>query len=302
VFRKCVLLAVLPYLAAAADAPIRQVNSQAVETSGMLIPAFFKGYIYWAGRDNPLTIYTPEGNQAPYIAAPQGTALAIAADTDGALAVAWRSETTGGIDWHDPSGALVRTIQTGRYRPTHLSFGEDHSLWSLGWQTDAANPHMPDHSDYMIVRRFLPGGQQAGAYLPRSSFPRGLEPGDESWQRSNCITVTSDRVGLWVNSGMVGAKTEWVEMDLDGKLTGRWRLDPFFYEIRVALTADGHVFVHHAEPDAKSYTLLTLDRASSTWQPVRPAPNGDLVGADGDALIFADYGGGPIHLSWYRHP
>jgi len=26
-----------------------------------------------------------------------------------------------GSDLHEPSGALVRTIQTGRYRPTHLT-------------------------------------------------------------------------------------------------------------------------------------------------------------------------------------
>jgi len=260
-------------VAAAANAPIREVTSEAASVSGMLIPAFYKGYIYWAGRE-PLRIYTPDGHPAPYIAMPNGTAQAIAADTDGTLAVAWTTQTSGGIDLHDPSGASVRTIQTGRYLPTHLSFAGDHSLWSLGWQLDAGGRPMPDKSDYMTVRKFLPNGQQGGAYLPRSLFPKGLEPAEESWQRSNCITVSHNGIGLWVNSGMSGTKTEWVELDLNGNVTGRWRLDPFFYEMRVALTSDGHVFVHHFDLDTKTHVLITLDRHPLPGCRCNPPPAG----------------------------
>jgi hypothetical protein len=228
--------------------------------------------------------------------------MAIAADTDGALAIAWSEGTTVGIDLHDRSGALVRTIQTSRYRVTHLAFAEDHSLWTLGWQMDPSNPYIPDRSDYMIVRKFLPSGEQSGAYLPRSLFPRGLPPGEEPWQR-HCITVAHDSVGFLVNSGMDSNKAEWVELDLNGKLTGRWRLDSFSYDLTVALTSDGHVFLNHGVPGTRNHALLTLDRVSSTWQPVQSAPNGRLVSSDGDALIFADnLDGGPIHLRWYQHP
>jgi hypothetical protein len=306
VLKLSALLAVFTCVSGAANAPIREVTSQTAEVSGMLIPAFFKGYIYWAGRDNPLTIYKPDGYPAAYFLTPEKTAQAIAADMDGALAIAWKTETSGGIDLFDASGVLVRTIQTGRYRPAHLSFAEDHSLWTLGYQVRAGHPEMWDDSAYMIVRKFLPSGQQAGAYLPRSLFPQGLPPGEETWQWSNCITVAHDRVGLWVNSGMDSGKTEWVELDLDGNLTGRWRLDPFSYELRVAFTQDGHVFIQHANSDPQShsvtYSLLTLDRTSSTWQSVQSAPAGRLVSADDDALIFADRGPGPIHLRWYPHP
>ena len=54
------LLAAFTCLYGAANAPIREVTSQATEISGTLIPAYYKGYIYWAGRQNPLTIYKPE--------------------------------------------------------------------------------------------------------------------------------------------------------------------------------------------------------------------------------------------------
>jgi hypothetical protein len=299
--KSSMMAAAFACFAAAANAPVREVISQAGETMGMLSPAFYKGYIYWAGRE-PLQIFTPDGIPGPYIAPPAGTVKAIAADTDGTLAVAWRNDAAGFIDLHDPSGALRLTIPTGRYRPMHLAFGEDHSLWSLGWQTSAANPFMPDRSDYMIVRKFSPDGRQAGAYLPRSTFPRGLEPGEQDWQQSNCITVGHDRVGLWVYSGTLGTKTEWVELDLDGKLTGRWRLDEFAPELRVAMTSDGAVFLHCRDRDGKNPRLLTLDRAASVWRPVPSDANQYLVSADGESLIFADYGLGRIHLKWYPHP
>jgi hypothetical protein len=298
------LLATLSCVAVAANAPIREVTSLAAIVPGMDVPAFFKGYVYWAGRE-PLQVYAPDG-QPVYVPRPNGTAEAFAADTDGTLAIAWTSETGGGINVHEPSGALLRTIPTGRYRPTHLTFAEDHSLWSLGWQTSASNSYMPDRSDYMMVRRFLPNGQPASAVLARSQFPKGLEPGGQSWQRSNCITASHSAIGLWVTSGGTGNNTEWVELDLNGNLTGRWRLDKFSYELRVAFTSDGHVFVHHADLDTNThnvtYSLLTLDRASSTWKPFQSAPTGNLASADGDALIFADNAAGPMHLRWYQHP
>jgi len=300
--RPFALLAFFSCVAAAADAPIRDVTSQAVTIPGMSTPAFYRGYIYWAGHE-PLTVYAPDG-QPLYVPRPNGTAEAFAADTDGSFAVAWSSDTGGGVNVHDPSGALVRSIPTGRYRPTHLTFAEDHSLWALGWQTAAVNSYMPDRSDYMTVRKFLRNGQPAGAFLPRSLFPKGLEPGGESWQRSNCITASHTAIGLWVTSG--GGNTEWVELDLDGNLTGRWRLAKFSYDSRVAFTSDGHAFIQHANVDATThevtYTLLMLDRSSSSWRLVSSSPAGYLVGADGDDLIFADTATGPIHLRWYQHP
>lgn len=297
--RSLALFGAITYVAAGANAQIREVTS--VATDSGIHPRFFKGYIYWAGR--PLTIYTPDGHLAPLVAPSNGTAQAIAVDTDGTLAVAWTTRATGGIDLHDSSGALLRTIQTGRYRPTALSFAEDHSVWSLG-QQGVNIPFQPGRDDYMIVRKFLPNGQQAGAYLPRSVFPEGLEPGDELWRMTNCITVTRDKVGLLVVSGMDGDKTEWVELDLNGNLTGRWRLDQFVNDLRVAFTADDHIFVYYRGLDGRNAHLSTLDREASTWKqvPWQWVPLGYLASADGEQLIFSDYSSGPIHVSWYQHP
>ena len=298
--RSLALLGALTYVAAAASAPVREVTSEAANAS--VPPRFFKGYIYWAGRE-PLRIYTPDGYQMPVTPPSKGTAQAIAVDTNGALAIAWTTPSTGGIDLYDSSGALVRTIQTSRYLPAYLSFADDHCLWSLGWQM-TSRPYNPTRDDYMIVRKFLPNGQQAGAYLPRSQFPDGLEPGDEARRLTNCITLSHDRVGLLVNSGMYGNKTEWVELDLNGNLTGRWRLDQFVNELRVAFTSDDHIFVYYRGMDGRNPHLSTLDREASTWKQVQWqwAPNGYLASADGEQLIFTDYRSGPIHVGWYEQP
>jgi hypothetical protein len=169
-----ILLGIAIEVATAAGAPVREVTSEAAELGGMLIPAYYKGYIYWGGRD-PLRIYTPDGHPMS-IRTPDGNVEAVAGDTDGTLAVAWNTHPGAGvIDIHNSSGALIRTIQTGRYLPMHLAYDDNHFLWVFGWQVMAGNPNrVADSADYMSVRKFSPNGQFAGAYLPRSLFPKGL--------------------------------------------------------------------------------------------------------------------------------
>lgn len=303
-FRVIALLGVFSLYFLAANDPVREVTSQATRAEHQLVPAFYKGYIYWIGLAGPgtqVTIYAPDGHLAFSFETQHGTVESLAVDTDGSLAVAWKSEKGGGFDLRDSSGALTKTIQTGRYLPAHVSFAEDHSLWSLGLQLDAADSERADY-DYMTVRKYRPDGKEVGAYLRRSLFPAGLEPAMWGWQRSSSIAVAHDRVGLWVYSGKNGNETEWVELDLNGNLLGRWPVDPFYKNTRIALTTDGQVFVQHFDPEAKTYRIHTLSRDSSTWQLVEAAPNGWLEGADGDTLVFSDFGLGPMHVRWYQHP
>jgi hypothetical protein len=241
--RSLVLLGIATQFATGAGSPTREVTSEAAELGGMLIPAYYKGYIYWAGRD-PLGIYTPDGHPL-YIPTPNGNVQAVAGDTDGALAVAWNTHPGAGvIEIYNRSGALTRTIQTGRYLPMHLAYDDNHFLWAFGWQIMAGTPNrVHDSADYMSVRKFSTDGELVGSYLPRSLFPKGFDPGYQSWQRSNCITVSHDRIGLWTASGMNSSLTEWVELDFNGNITGRWRLDAFHYDLRVAFTSDSHIFI-----------------------------------------------------------
>jgi hypothetical protein len=145
------------------------------------------------------------------------------------------------------------------------------------------------------VRKYQPDGKEAGAYLPRSLFPPGLEPASQGFQW-NSITVAHDRIGLWAVSGTRGTETEWVELDLNGNLSGRWRLDQFGHHPKLAFTRDDSFFVQVWDDKTGTQQFYTLDRASSEWRAIDTAPSGWLEGTDGDALVFSDEGLGPMHL------
>jgi hypothetical protein len=301
------LLVALSYASSGANDPIREVESQATRGAHQLVPAFYQGYFYWVGRDgnqNSISIYAPDGHLAFALVSPNGPVNGVAIDDDGTVAVAWGrwgSRKGGGLDFRDRSGALMKTIETGRFLPRHLAFAEDHSLWSFGCQLDAVDPEQPDLQDHMTVRKYLPNGREAGAYLPRSVFPAGLEPGEASWQTSSSITVARDRIGLSAYSGQDSDASEWVEMDLSGNLLGRWRLDQFRTNTRIAFTKDNSLFVQSRDSKGLAH-LYMLDRASSTWRIVETSPKGRLEGAHGDSLVFSDPGFGPMHVRWYSLP
>ena len=305
-FRAIAVLGAFSLCGWAASDPVREVTSQAMRVGHQLVPAFYNGYIYWIGRDGgdgAVTIYAPDGHLALAFVTDHGPAEGIAVDTDGTGAVAWWARHKGGgIDLRDRYGVLIRTIQTGTYLPSHVAFGDEHTLWSFGFQVDATDDSVPDKKDYRTVRKYSSDGKLAGAYLPRSLFPAGMEPGEHSWQNSSSIVVAHDRVGLWAYSGASGDETEWVELDLSGNLLGRWRLDQFARGTKVALTTDGHVFVQTRDAKFPNDRLYTLERASATWQALSDPPPGEMQGADGDTLAFSEWGSGPMLVRWYRHP
>ena len=282
---------------------MREVTSQATRAGNQLVPGFYKGYVYWIGRDGDdkvANVYAPDGHLALVFVTENGKVQNLAFDTDGTVAVSWWGpKKTGGIDFRDSYGKLTRTVETGRYLPAHIAFGEDHSLWIFGYQLDAADRE--DQHDYMTIRKYTPDGKQAGAYLARSLFPAGLSPAGAGWQ-ARSIFVTHDRVGLWAWSGDTGSKTEWLELDLNGKLLCRKRLDEFNGNMGIALTNDGHLYLQSHRGNPKDQQLYALDRDSSTWHLVENPPAGYLEGADEDTLEFSDIAGQPIHIRWYQQP
>jgi hypothetical protein len=283
--------------------PIREAFSPALIEHRM--PCFYNGYLFSVAPQHVVTLFAPDG-QLVLTLPIQGRGnsnvgvKSLAVDEDGTLAVGWSDAPNAGIDIRDSFGNLIRTIDTGRYIPAHLSFASDHSLWSLGAQQDATKPNFPDRQDYAIVRKYSPEGKEVGAYLPRSSFPPGLEPGMVGWQTRQ-ITITNDRVGLEVYSGKFGGQKEWVELDLTGRPLGRWRLDTADQFPGVALTADNQAYVHRWDRESKSTRTFRLDRVASAWIEVS-APQGELYGADGDNLVFAKWHGVTMDMMWYPQP
>jgi len=112
--------------------------------------------------------------------------------------------------------------------------------------------------------------------------------------------MSKDRVGIWAVYGSDGDnKKEWVELDLNGKLLSRKRLDEFNGSISIVLTSDARLYIQSRYP--REQKLWVLDRDSSTWRLIDDPPPGRLMGADENTLEFED-ALSPVHLSWYEPP
>jgi hypothetical protein len=281
---------------------------------GCSVPLFDKGYMIKVkdvARTGPgpagFSVWGPDGIFA-YEATPvtadgnPGSIHRPAADTDGTVVVtlAWgeRSDRKVGMAFFDSNGRQTRFVDTGNYIPSAFAFGSDHSIWTVGW---ARRPNDYAETEYAIVRIYSRDGVQTGAYLQRSLFPPGLEPGGSgvSW-----LQVAKDRVGMMLYPGQTSQFPEWVELDLHGNLIGRWKIgesDGGGY----GYTEGGQLYSYPYSRERKRGALKTFDRATSSWKLVESGPQltGYLLGAEGNSLVFHVQHTGNIdgvHTLWFK--
>lgn len=301
----CLFLA-LAGAAFAGDGPVEKVIHFGRSFGSDPLPTFDKGYLLYLNRPGNLAVYGPDGMLVfeTAVLGPQGRAAPgvsnAAIDTDGTVAVTAAFSGPqgygGGIAFLDPSGKQRRFVETGRYMPAHLCFDQDHFLWAFGWQRDEVVNTTEDHNDYFLVRKFSKDGKEAGAYLPRSLFPGKRNPFSARiglWQ----VRAAQDRIGALAFPSSEHPP-EWFELDLDGKLIGRWiigkRLDGGY-----AYTADGRLFGKSWDQKSKTRRLVVFDKNAASWSPVEDvsagagddSTKGLLLGADGSKLVFAEQGG-----------
>src|ERR1700730_4179684 len=174
----------------AADSPVRELTTQAVPFPNSIVPVFRHGYLITfppgAGPGAPISLvlygywaWSPDGNFAyqKTIEVPDGSDPVVRDldfNSDGKAVVAVtaigrQSRFLSGLLFFDRTGQETGFVDTGHYMTGHLAIGPDGSIWTLGWQNS--------REDYMIVRHFSAEGKESKAFLPRSSFPLGLEPG-----------------------------------------------------------------------------------------------------------------------------
>jgi hypothetical protein len=195
----------------------------------------------------------------------------------------------GGIAVFDSSGKQVRFFDTGRFHPTQVAFGPDHSIWTLG--SPGSQIRRWD-DDFSILRNYSRDGQELGHFLPRSSFdaePDPVGPEVGMWQ----LRLIRDRVGAIIYESPVYRQGEknhamvWVETDLKGQELGRWEVGA--HPAPQAFTESGNLYIR------ESKSVSVFDRATKAWRRVAISADGILLGADGDNLVFLQ---GPNTLRW----
>lgn len=270
-------------------------------------PTFDKGYIFAWGdlASSPKALYGPDGQKLyDVVLKPAGSrrilVMSAAVDTDGTLAVSYQNwpqkgAQQGAISLLDTTGKVTRFINTGAYFATHICFAPDHSIWTMGEKL----LHRSD--DYLVFRNFSRGGQQIGAFVPRSSLPNwegvGLDQEiGELIGGPSRIKAAKDRIGALLSPSPF--KREWIELDYSGNIRGKWdftnSLDKSWQP--AAFLSDGTLYANVWE--GHQFTgIAVLDTASGKWKPVKTAQRGYLAGDDGDQLV---YGLGGYRYRWSR--
>jgi hypothetical protein len=276
---------------ASAAAQVHDVNYQASLAPLNTTPTFDHGYLVVYDWDNRVDVFAPDGTLMYKVSAkvPGSARAGIengAVDSDGTMAAAVRGVSAdgipggGGIALFDRTGSQIRFLGTGGYLPTQVAFGADHSIWTIGWLWgNAANLT----ADYPTLRNYAQDGRELGEFLPRASFPyaKDFERSDSlimpmlgGWE----LRVANERVEVILHRPHL-----WIQTDLKGQEKGRWNTDPNVPNGRRpdAVTQDGRAW--YADP----HYLRVFDRSASVWRTVPfDLPKGNLVGADGNNLVF----------------
>jgi hypothetical protein len=282
--------AVLCHLGIAAES--RDVYYPGLLTPLNIVPTFDKGYLFVYDA-HKINVFGADGSHLYDISAQIENCKVVsienaAVDTDGTIAgaVMYSPDGTsikegGGIAVFDQSGNQVRFFDTGRYHPTQIAFGPDHSIWTLGWPGSQAR-RWPD--DFLILRTYSQDGQELGAFLPRSSFdsrPDPIGPMIGFWE----LRVMGNRVGALIYRSSEYQPDEsprdamlWVETDLKGNEIGRWNIPPD--RAPEAFTEAGALYMR------KGKSVFIFDHPTRAWRATGTPAEGRILGADGDSLVF----------------
>ncbi len=229
----------------------------------------------------------------------------IAVHDDGTYAVAAGAaagESGAYLIWLTATGEVRRYQKTSPFVPREIDFAGDGSLWVAGSIVDHSIRNPEDQPNHDILRRYAPDGTLLQTALDRDSFV------NLTWQHPAAqgifIKVHPDRIGFYSQ-----VANEWVELDPDGAILGRWpgvsahpgeRIGGFGF------LPDGRVYVSHRRLGVYRTRYSTLDKLTRDWALIdasRIYPDDgrnhsmQIYGNDGNLLVI---GVDRQHLFWAR--
>ena len=199
--------------------------------------------------------------------------------------------------WIAPDGKTERLVRTAPYYPHSLTFAQDGTVWTLGYEM--INGRLKDPSldpKDGVLRQFDRGGKIMASALPQEEF---LKPEWLGRVASGKLAAVREHLAWY---SCVRGKSRYVEIPTD-KIemhvfpgvsrelanTGKWDGDVDGFTV----TDTGDAVVSISGP--RSRQTFIFDRAGTKWMKLAVAPMGvsartfdpNLVGSDGNRLVFS---------------
>ncbi len=294
-------------LVAASSVLAQRVTPVGLPFQGQPIPTLDKGHLIYINHATYMEVYDREGFrmfQADIrnaVGLPVVRVLSAAIDNEeSVVATVMVTLPQGGrggvLVWFDRSGKQAHTTQTGSFIPVQVCFDQNNELWVFGSdESDRA----PNEKEYSPIRKYSRSGNEEGRFLSRSTFPGWAPPFDivNGFRR---VQAARDRIGALLYPGHAGLQPQWIEIDLQGKLLGRWIVGK--HDGGLAYTEEGRLFKKTWGSKPPAPQLAELERSSGKWLSVEyPAEipgqhfrEGLLLGADRNQLVFSDQSAGQL--------
>jgi hypothetical protein len=215
------------------------------------------------------------------VAAVGGEAVAVGNAMVGSM------EYTGFLAFVPVKGGAIRIVRTAPFQAESVAVGSDGSVWVLGWQTGEGRRvrKAPDHA---MLHHYGQDGKLIGGNMPWSSFRCGLHPVATGHAE---VRASKDRIGV-----LLPTCHEWVEVNLNGELTGRWnwRDVPITNGLKSSAMFSAVVMTPSNDVFARiGIGLYRLNREQGSWNLVDVTAATDsgaifnwLAGHDGESLVY----------------
>ncbi len=214
-----------------------------------------------------------------------------AIDSDGTAARANFSRGNEGpkIELLDQAGKPMQIIRTGSYLSQHMAFAPDHTLWTVGYESN----YESRADDFNVFHHYARNGEEIDQGLPWRQIA-----GDYNAYTSlqlclggKRIFAANNRIGFM--AFLQRGRGTWIELSPGGTLLGKYDLGAY-RELTfqpVAMTTGGSVYARIIKEDRFSGWAV-LDRSTGQWRKVKGYPKGTIIGSDGDNVIFSQHDGG----------
>lgn len=292
--------------------PVKAVDFAHVFIPYQLMPRWSQGHlISWKRENGPtdteedVSVYDRTGQLAGKIriAVPNSHLMYldnVVAGPDGRIAAVGSTVNSSGefdsfVADVNLAAKTVKIVMLEPFRAHDVTFGADGTLWIAGYYSEFGN--RLSTKDYVVVKHLGADGRLQDSKLMQSSL--GCKWYSFS-AAEGVLFATKDRIGLILQNCQ-----QWVELNTDGEVVGRWRWkksDEVDFVANATLTPSDELYAHiQGSQDLRCWWWLGhLNKKTGEWEEVNVDPLAaqlGLRGSEEDMLVLSS---GEGELKWAR--